>query len=449
LYTNRPGLRFLSFAKKIGLTPALLWIFANRVFQIIKGPFSALIQLACLSPHDQGTWFTFSSLGALTVCAELGFTQIISQFVSHEFAHLSSKDGKIYGEPHLLNKFLLLIKYAIKFYLIIIPLAIILLSITGVKFFSREYISVIFAWCIYSFSGGIALLVSLFQSIYLGLDKVSDIQKNILINSGLSTAIMWILLFSGMGVFSLAISGVLGNIIIAILLYKLCPAFWLQVIFTKTKKDYKWSSEVLPLQWKYAISFISGYFMFQLYVPAVYKVDGNILSGQLGISLVLIGLLRGISDAFVNSQYPRLNILVAQKKELEMYKMYIRLFLCALVINILGGIVVILFIKIISNTPIGQRFLNIELITLLIMFNVPINIIGVLGNYTLIHKDASLYPLSVFAGIAGIISMMLVYPRYNLYTAFIFLVLSYWALILPANVAAFIIKRKKYLQRIW
>ena len=44
-----------------------------------------------LTPEVQGFWYTFISLAALSVLADLGFSNIILQFSAHEFAFLRFK----------------------------------------------------------------------------------------------------------------------------------------------------------------------------------------------------------------------------------------------------------------------------------------------------------------------------------------------------------------------
>jgi O-antigen/teichoic acid export membrane protein len=433
------------YLKKLGLSSGFVWIVINRLFSLIKGPISAFVQILCLSPHDQGLWYTFGSLGALTTFAELGFTQIVTQFISHEYAHLSYDNGKIRGSLQSLDKFFSLIRYAILFYLIIIPTAVILLIIMGFYFFSTEKYYVFTAWCIYSFSGGMSLGVSLFQAIYLGLDKVSEIQKNILINNIVISLLMWTLLFLKIGIFSLAISAIIGGIFTIIMLYLISPEFWKQIVLFTVVNKYNWLKEIIPLQWKYALGFIASYFIYQIFVPAVYRIDGNILAGKLGITLVLVGLVRAISDAFLGANLPRLNIMIAQGKEAEMYHFFLRLFLAAICVNVFGALSIIFFTIMIHNFSIGDRFLDIPLTIILVAINIPINIIGILGNYTLLHKDGSLYPLSIIAGSIGAISMFLIYPQFNLTIAFLFLLVSFWLVLLPLNAFAFSIKKRKYL----
>jgi hypothetical protein len=431
--------------EKTGIDSGFFWTIINRFFSLLKGPLSAFIIVFCLSPYEQGIWYTFASLGALTVFAELGFTQIILQFVSQEYAFLSFNNRIINGEPDKLDKFFSLIRYSVKFYLFIVPLAIFILSIAGIYLLSNEQLKIIIAWLIYSVTGGVTLIISLFQSIYTGLNEVAKVQKTILVNSIFSFIITNGLLLIGVGIFSLSFGWIASNIISLILLYLLCPCFWKQIFFYKINNYYFWKSEIIPLQWKYAIGFVSAYFVYQLYVPIVYKTDGNILSGQLGLTLVLIGIMRSVSDTFFSANYPKLNILVARKDEKNMYHKFVHIALCAFIINILAGLSIILFTKVIHNFPIGTRFLNLNLTICLVLFNIPINIIGILGLYTQLHKDASLYPLGILAGVIGIVAMFILYQYLSLNAVFLFLVIIYWCLLLPINIIMFFIKRRKYL----
>lgn len=428
-----------------GINEGFLWILINKVFSMLKGPISAIVQIAFLSPEQQGFWYTFASLGALSAFAELGFTQIITQYVSQEFVFLNIEEGHVVGEKERLDKFHSLISYSLKFYFVIIPTAILILSIAGFLMFKDENINILLAWGIYSISGGFALLVSLFQSIYQGLDKVADIQKNILKNLIITTAINWGLLALGFGIFALSVSAIIGCFVTLFLLYRLSPVFWKDHFKYKIDNKYKWGTEIIPMQLKYAVGFAASYFIYQLYVPTAFKIDGSVISGQLGLTFMLVTAVRGVSDAFIGGSLPQLNFLAAEKKETSLLNNFKRLLAGSVVVNLLGGISILLLIYFLSYTRFGIRFSSLETALLIVLFNIPINFIGVLGHYTLLHKDASLYPLTILAGLLCAISMFFVYPMTNsLKTAFIFLDIVYWGLLIPLNIGAFFYKKKKF-----
>ena len=79
--------------------------FLNQGWRIISGPLVLLCIPYFLSAIDQGYWYTFISVAALSVLADLGFSNIILQFSAHEFAFLSFQDNNlINGDSEHLNK---------------------------------------------------------------------------------------------------------------------------------------------------------------------------------------------------------------------------------------------------------------------------------------------------------------------------------------------------------
>lgn len=65
--------------------------FLNQIWRIFSGPLILLSIPFFLTPEVQGFWYTFISLAALSVLADLGFSNIILQFSAHEFAFLRFK----------------------------------------------------------------------------------------------------------------------------------------------------------------------------------------------------------------------------------------------------------------------------------------------------------------------------------------------------------------------
>lgn len=68
----------------------------SQIYRLLSGPMMLLFIPLFLTQEEQGYWYTFTSLAALVIFADLGFSNIILQFAAHEFAFLRFKnDGKI------------------------------------------------------------------------------------------------------------------------------------------------------------------------------------------------------------------------------------------------------------------------------------------------------------------------------------------------------------------
>lgn len=68
----------------------------NQLYRLISGPLMLLFIPLYLTQIEQGYWYTFTSVAALAVFADLGFSNIILQFAAYEFAFLKfNSDGTI------------------------------------------------------------------------------------------------------------------------------------------------------------------------------------------------------------------------------------------------------------------------------------------------------------------------------------------------------------------
>ena len=71
----------------------------NQLWRLVSGPIMMLLIPLFLTEIQQGYWYLFTSLSALSIFADLGFSNIILQFSAHEFAFLSfSDDGSLVGD---------------------------------------------------------------------------------------------------------------------------------------------------------------------------------------------------------------------------------------------------------------------------------------------------------------------------------------------------------------
>ena len=72
---------------------------ATQLWRFVYGPVILLFIPLFLTAEHQGFWFTFISISALSVFADLGFSSIVTQFSSHEAAFADFKGGRIAGDP--------------------------------------------------------------------------------------------------------------------------------------------------------------------------------------------------------------------------------------------------------------------------------------------------------------------------------------------------------------
>src|SRR5574344_2089453 len=78
--------------KQADFSKDLLYTAINQLWRIVAGPLVLIFIPLYLTPTEQGYWYTFISIAALAVFADLGFSTIILQFAAHEFAYLHFND---------------------------------------------------------------------------------------------------------------------------------------------------------------------------------------------------------------------------------------------------------------------------------------------------------------------------------------------------------------------
>lgn len=400
---------------KLRMNKDLISVLVNRVWNVVKGPFTTLFQILFLTPSQQGMWYSFTSIGALSSLAELGFTTIITQFISHEYVYVELLDEEIVASSEHKDKIVSLIRYAIKFYTIIVLLLILILSIVGINFFYNESIFVRFSWIIYSISGGISLYVSLFQAIYCGFNKIYETQRNIFVGSIIVTILNWMLLFLGLNVLTLGLCSIISSFIMAFLLYYENPFLWKFVFYHKVSKKYNWKNEILTLQGKYAISFISGYFIFNIFSPMIYKIDGAEISGQFGMTALIISSICNFAYSIADSKIPLLNMMAERKEYVKLWDMINKIIKTSI---ILCGFIMILFyifIYIIQPFEIfSSRFIAPNLLLFIIVMQYVNFILGVTAKCLRIFKNEPFMLISVFIAVFTIIIIYLFYPRIGL-----------------------------------
>jgi O-antigen/teichoic acid export membrane protein len=327
----------------MGIDKPIFYTILSVIWASIAGVLSIVFIVDFLSLSQQGYWYTFLSLGALATFAELGFTTIITQFISHEYVYLKEKDGKLYGDASKLDGTISLVKFSLKFYLIITSVAFIMLSIIGVTFLmsTTSNIYIFAAWIFYSFTGAFMLLISLFGAILRGFNKVEVAQKIILVTSFFSNIAIWIALYLGLNIWALGIGGAINILISLYLFFTSEYSLWMQIFRTKVKNQHNWLRKTLPLQWRYAISWASGYFIFQFIVPVAMIYAGADVAGKLGLSLVVARAVQTMANSWGSTKIPQFNMFVEEKKRGDLDNLLKTIQKQSLLIFIAGSIALI------------------------------------------------------------------------------------------------------------
>src|ERR1035437_9872245 len=103
------------------------------------------------------------------------------------------------------------------------------------------------------------------------------------------------------------IGGFFFLLIIASKYNKILINIWKTVIVEKVH----YRAEIFPYQWKIALSWISGYFIFQLFNPVLFATEGAVVAGQMGMTLAALNGVQSLSMAWITTKVPLFSGLIA------------------------------------------------------------------------------------------------------------------------------------------
>lgn len=196
----------------------------NQLYRLVSGPLMLLFIPLYLTQEEQGYWYTFSSVAALAVFADLGFSNIILQFAAHEFAFLKFKeDGTIYGDEVHLHKladfFRFSVKWLCKVTLVVFPIIV----VAGYIFINQknnENINWVLPWFVYSISSALVFVNSSLLSFFEGCNSVAKVQKIRFKIAVLTSCVVLSGLFLKIKLFALALSLIASALLGGFLIYK-------------------------------------------------------------------------------------------------------------------------------------------------------------------------------------------------------------------------------------
>jgi O-antigen/teichoic acid export membrane protein len=158
-----------------------------------------------------------------------------------------------------------------------------------------------------------------------------------------------------------------------------------------------WREEIWPFQWKIAVSWLSGFFIFQLFTPILFAYRGAVEAGQTGMSIAIANALMGIAVAWINAKGPGFGALVANRD----YKTLDRVFgqtmsRSLFVMAVLGvGLCVVNYVIHARHAPSADRILDPLPFTLLILATMFAYVTYAQATYLRAHKDDPFMAISV------------------------------------------------------
>ena len=443
---------FKSIATKFGVNKTIFYTSSSTSIAALGSLLSALLVIKFLSFEEQGFYYTFGSIVAIQIFFELGLNGIITQFVAHEFANLSfDQEANIIGSEYNKSRISSLLHFCVKWYLLFSFGLFLVLLISGFVFFTKFQqnninINWLMPWLLLSFVTALNLLLSPIIAFLQGLGKVKEIANFQLYSQFTRLVIVSTGLIFGLKLYVLGV-GVL--VLFITMLINILIRFKAQLItiwnIPITEKIH-YFKEIFPYQWKIGLSWISGYFIFQLFNPVLFASEGAKIAGQMGLTLTALNGILTISFAWISTKVPLFSKLIANKKFYDLDLIFNKTFNQSMFINATLLLTFFSFIYTITHfnlkfgqTLISERFISL-LPLLLMMLTFFLNqIVSSWATYLRCHKKEPFLFISIVGGILSAVSILYFGKHFGL----IGITLSYFTLNILMFPWAYIIFKTK------
>ncbi len=310
----------------LGIDRAIGWTAAARIWSVLAGPISVILIASRLSPEEQGYYYTFASIVSFQVMFELGLGLVVLQFASHEKAFLEwQSDGTLRGSEIEKGRLAALLRKSLEWYAVATGLTAVSLLIGGTLFFAFKPTTVTGwqpPWIAVALLAGGTLFLTPFLSMLEGCGLVADVARVRTWQVIASNLAGWtVLLLHGRLWASPAISGM--SLIIGSAWILLTHRRFFSDLLHTQGTGMSWREEVWPFQWRIAVSWISSYFIFHLFIPVLFASRGPAAAGRMGMSLALGSAVYVVSNSLLTTKVPLFGELIARRDFAELDRRFL------------------------------------------------------------------------------------------------------------------------------
>lgn len=387
-----------------------------RVLQAVAGLVTLILIGIFLTPQEQGIYYTFASVAAIQTILDMGLAVVLVQLSAHKFLGLSwEKQGGIRGE-HALG-FLAFFKSAVIWYGVA-TLVFLLIYPVGLIFFAEsadvQDLSVNWqgVWAGLVLFTALNLFLQPFLSVNEGSGQVVATYRLRLLQTLLGAGAAWAAFLAGHGLYAVFMMPVMAVIVTTTWL--LCrKRDWLLSLFQSRLQGFSWRQEVWPLQWKLGVSWICGYFLTQLYTPILFKTQGAVVAGQMGLSITIINMIGLIALSTMTAKVPRLGQLASNGQWLELDQLFRKGLFSSLLLFSVGGLSLLVILYFLADTEYHVRFLPWGQFVILMIAILAANVVNALAMFFRAYRQERLMWLYVLNALLASSFSYLVAPSWG------------------------------------
>jgi O-antigen/teichoic acid export membrane protein len=287
-----------------------------RAWSVVAGLFTVLPVPVFLTPEEQGFYYSFSSLIAMQIFFELGLGQVL-------LFRFAAMHQQILIDKSLSFEDLVSLLFASRWLYRFLALLFFVFTLSVGYFFFGTIYSTNVSWRVPWFFLVFASSINLLQSVKLTyLEAVGDmahVSVARLRTSFVSAIAFVVVLLSGGALWAACVIPSFNAALMTAWLF----SHRNDSGYRKVRKNpvipradilFMWQKQIWPMQWRLSISWLSGYFIFQLFNPIALSNFGPLQSGRLGYTIAITSSLSVVASTFTSALSPKLAALYAAGK---------------------------------------------------------------------------------------------------------------------------------------
>src|ERR1043166_6445087 len=287
--------RLHQFRRWAGVDRAVFFSNLNQMTRLVTGPVTMALVLRYLTPEIQGYFYAFAGVVAMQIFLEMGFSQNILQFASHEFAKLRfTPQHTLEGDPVARSRLISLGRLAFGYYAVAALVFLFAVGIGGHIFFTisgRHGVHWQGAWWIIAVTAALSLAINPATSLLSGCNQIAVIARFAFWQTLAGFAVNAMALILGAGIYASAFGAASSLLLLVGYFVVGWRSFFAQFLERPTHGKVSWAHEIWPFQWRIAVSWMSGYFIFDIVNPIAFYYCGPVDAGRLGMSLQLVRMI--------------------------------------------------------------------------------------------------------------------------------------------------------------
>jgi O-antigen/teichoic acid export membrane protein len=369
---------------------ASVLIATQRGWQAASGLVTSILVVNFLSPEAQGWYYSLLSVAGLFTLFELGLSQIITQRAA------AASSGQM--REWKMRSLVTLVSYAntrfsraaLIFFALVFPL--------GVMFFVGTFAEAtvskgvgfdLVIWLVLVAATAINLWFLGFQSLLEGAGEIGRVYASRLTQGVVGSSVAWLVLSAGGGLWAVVCVPVAGVITSALWFLPQIKQMgrWLGL----RAKNKEQIAAMNAQRRRLGITWVSGYFLTQLYVPLLLKTEGATVAGQFGLSLAIANMLALVSQSWLTQAYPQMAERAARRDWRSVRGAFRRALTWSCAGYVLGALLLISLLGFAVETPYPQRMLSLSNLSILLL---AIFINQTCGALALHLRSAGLEPLA-------------------------------------------------------